>query len=216
MKKLFFIIIVIISSNLFAQKHFIGGHIGTNISSFRSETKNSIGSNLISFIGGLDYEFKFKSKMLLGASLLYDRKGFMILDSRIEHNNHFIKVDLKNKFSYLSLPIKVGYSLGNKFNINAYTGIIPSYLLSAKGEISSDADISDISESGSDDFSEYYKNFEISGLLEIGVAYFVNDGFGLYISAGYSYGLTDINKNDMFESYYNSRLRLSIGTKFDL
>jgi len=176
MKNIFITLLVLFSIFSFAQNQYIGIRFGLNSSGLYGANTKHI-KNLYSFSSGLTYGFKLKNNILLGAGLMYEKKGFQ------NGFNYFISVGHTTgssysefRYTYLGLPLKAGYQIGQKWTGYFYLGLVPAYLLDARhkwdgitynelGESTFEAEY---------DLTDDVNSFELSGMLEIGTAYQLN------------------------------------------
>jgi len=216
MKKLLFIIVVIFSINSFGQNHFLGVQFGSNFSNILRDSDFKIDQDiLVSFTAGLTYDYRLKNGILLGSGLWYDRKGFK---SQITFtNDEGISIgdgEYKSLFNYLSLPLKVGYSVGNKWSGFAYLGVVPSFLLQAKDVFESYDEQFDYLNDNTD-ITDYAERFELSGLFEIGCNYQLKERINLFLISSYLYSFTNMFKDADFRIVHQ-RINVSVGVKYAL
>lgn len=208
MKKLLFIIVVIISINSFGQKHFVGFQSGVNFSYLESDLNGDL-KPLSSFSTGLLYEYQFKKGLLLGSGLLYERKGYKTDVMYFPEGLPFMNADLTSTNDFIAIPVKAGYSFGKKWNGFAHLGILTSYLLKSKSRYSySNSEVEY-------DVTNNLSRFEVGGILEIGTGYMLTDRLNLFLNTSYVYAFNDISKDSHIENKLH-RFNLSLGVKYSL
>lgn len=219
MKKIFITLLVLFSISSFAQNHYLGLKGGVNIANISGDNIPKDASSYIGFSAGLSYDFNLKNNILLGADLLYDRKGY--IDKITFTNEEGVSQGLHNtyqQFNFVSLPIKVGYSIGDKLSAYAYFGIVPSYLINASYFVY-EIDKPETSEyKHANDWTEHYSKFELSGLVEVGANYLLTKKFLITLSGNYMHGFNKVEFDSDFVdlSYFHNRFNISLGIKYAL
>ncbi|SMO61723.1 Outer membrane protein beta-barrel domain-containing protein [Saccharicrinis carchari] len=164
-----------------------------NSENFLSETNNRYG-----FVGGLSYDYPLKNVFYVGVELLYAQKGFKE-DFNFTNN---IGEPLKegttdSNYSYLSIPLKYGYTFGKKIRLNVNHAIVPSILISAKIKTFSVEDLEMVTYRNTD----LPDRIDLAILAEIGCNYKLNEQFLLCPSITYTHSVTNFaNKNYMVGS----------------
>jgi hypothetical protein len=235
MKSTILIILILISINGYAQIHSIGIQGGLNITNLKADNSfmnieflfgqkpdtfsSTLGGSFdgnkfkTGLIGGINYEVLFPNKFTIGADLLYSQRGF---NGKVDFTNSkgegLGTFDTKFIYNYLSLPLKFGYSTGHVF---VKIGLCPSYLLKFKmtqpifyqnGNYIFEAV----------EIKEKVSKFDISGLVEFGGCYELNNTLELFSSIIYRNSFTSFSNSDY---YSNTNMRhygfsLSIGLKY--
>lgn len=217
MKRLFIILFVLFCISSFAQNHYVGAQFGLNSSRAFGVDFVENNKNINLFSAGLTYNYQFKNNILLGSGLLYDPRGSL---SKISLTNEEgivqAKVDMKSRFNYFSIPLKVGYQFGQKWSGFAYLGLLPSYLLNAENTFPEVNTFDGSYEDEHIDVTESMNRFDLSAMLELGSNYQLNDKLALYITGSYLRGITEVYKNadSPFIKYY--RFNISLGAKYKL
>jgi hypothetical protein len=137
----------------------------TNLS---NDTKNRV-----SYIRGLTYEYLINRSFSLNADLFYDLRGCYFETPVYDDlgNPTGTSGSTKEDFTYLSLPLKVGYNFGGKLYGYVNLGVIPAKLLRSTVTFPMG------SLNGERSYNNYsnYKKFDISALVELGGGYKIND-----------------------------------------
>ena len=215
MKKLFLIILTIASLTVAGQNHLIGVKGGVNITNVKYnddpihiETKNTV-----SYIRGLTYEYILNKHLSLGAELLYEQRGWNVdVPTFDEFGNPGNTLTNREDFTYLSLPIKVGYSIGGNLYGFMNLGVIPARLLSCK--------VTHPIENGGAVYDVYsqYKNYDIAALAELGGGYKIKDRIRLFSSFTYQHSLITASvPRDVYSlelTHYG--MSLTIGVKYSI
>ena len=138
-------------------------NVNTNLSSYT--TKDIVGGNV-----SLTYDRVHFRFLTVGGEINMVQRGFSspltITDSV---GNQLGVADLRNKFNYFSLPVKVGVQLGNRAYIFGNVAFIPGYLMKAIAEtpvIDSNGQIIDYTW---DDVTSTASQFELSTQIEAGI-----------------------------------------------
>ncbi len=215
MRNLVIISFLILGSIVFGQSKLIGFKSGLSLNNVNSENFLNKTNNRYGFLGGFTYDYPLKNNFYVGIELLYAQKGFkedfMITDSSGEPLKEGT-TDFNT--SYLSIPMKYGYSFGNRLRLNVNVGIVPSILISAKIKTLSLEEMKMVTYRNTD----LPDRIDLAGLAEIGCNYKLNEQFILCPSIAYTHSFTNLaNKNYMAGS--NLRhwgVALSVGFKYFL
>lgn len=214
MKKLFLFIITIASITAAGQNHLIGVKGGVNITNvnFNDDPIPIETKNTISYIRGLTYEYFLSKHFSLGAELLYEHRGW---NKDVPYYDEFgpgKTLTNREDFTYLSLPLKAGYSIGGKLYGFMNLGVIPARLLSCKVTLPI--------ENGGAVYDAYsnYKNYDIAALVELGGGYKIKDRIRLFSSFAYQHSLITAsmaqNEHSLELTHYG--MSLTIGFKYSI
>lgn len=217
MKKLFITLLILFSISSFAQNHFVGVQVGMNLSNVYGTDFSKNFEYMPSFSAGFSYDFQMKNNILLGSGLSYERKGFQNEIGFTNDEGILMGIyDSKVRYNYLSLPLKAGYQIGQKWTGYIYLGVVPAYLIDAQitGPDFSNEGVYDEDENY--DITDEVNVFELSGLLELGSTYRLNSKWAMFINANYLMGLTPIYKESDSPHPKNHRLNISFGVKYAL
>ena len=217
MKKIFFTLLVLFSISSFAQNHFLGLQFGLNSSRAYGVSYVENDKNINLFAAGMTYNYQFKNNILLGSGLFYDSRGSINEISLTNDEGIVLEiVDMRSKFSYLSIPLKAGYQIGQKWSGFAYLGLVPSYLLKAESMFPGVNASDDDYEERVIDIMEGLNKFDLSAMIELGSNYQLNDKLALYISGSYQRGITEVYKNADSPFIKHYRFNISLGVKYAL
>ena len=212
MKKYLTLILIVLTSTVFSQGHFVGVKGGVSFTKVRDAVFYEKNIEMRKgFTAGLTYEFKLKNNILLGADLLYIQKGYSADISITNDEGMLIGMGRSHpSYNYLSLPLKVGYSFGEKISGFFYIGIVPALLTDAYYGFSDPNNVQQNTDNpGKHDITKYTPNFELSGLAEVGANYKINERFLLTTSLGGHIGFTAITdfgnvENSIFDDQDNT------------
>ncbi len=136
----FFLFLVLIQTQVamgqFSKYRQFGVKAGMNISNVQSDlstysTKDLVGSSL-----GFTYDRVRMRFLTIGTEVNFIQKGYgkevTMVDSMYQPLGSFIS---QNKISYISIPLKIGVQLGNRFYIFGTASIIPGLVYKAVSEI---------------------------------------------------------------------------------
>ena len=218
MKTLIAMIIASINLVAISQSHYLGLKGGVNWSNQSGDFfKKTESIQSISF--GLDYGFKFKSNLKIGGNILYSPTGFKIpLKFTDEFGNPIDKDPAYSKlhYSYLSIPLKIGYEYGNKGFVYGNIGIATSFLLNAK--TSSPAINENFEETGriEYDVTDNVAPIEFGGIIDIGFGYTFFERLGVYVEGNFHHGFTSISTNEYFagRTILNYWVSANIGIRY--
>lgn len=224
MKKYLTLILIVLTSYAFSQGHFVGMKGGLSFSKVRDAVFYAKNIDMRKgFTVGLTYEYKLKNNILLGADLLYMQKGYNF-DISFTNEEGIVVGEGKShhNYNYISLPLKVGYSIGGKVSGFFNLGIVPALLTDAYYDISDPEGIlPNMDEFKKQDIKESTPNFELSGLAEIGANYKINESFLLTTAIAGQYGFTAITnfdnvENSIFDSQDNTMKNYGLYWTFGL
>ena len=207
--------------NVVGQSHFIGvksGYSWTNIAT----DAFAIHKTQPGFSFGLTYDFVTGKKFSFGSELLYEKRGytnaFIITDD--QGNPTGQKYSFSTHYNYFTVPLKFGYSVGNRFFGFASIGVCPAVLLSATMTVpvfTINGPFLSYEGDSTLTFSDPSK-FDFSALAEMGCGYTITNSFAVTTSFRYQYSFTSLTNENYFNDYYinNYGMTLSLGIKYNL
>ena len=190
MKNILLIVLILFSVNVFSQIHSIGIESGINLSNQTGDVFNNSNYRLV-IIEGFCYEFLFRNNYTLGMDMIYSQKGF-IDKSTLNGNAIEAQKDIKFNYNYLSLPVKIGYTKGQKLIGFLKMGLCPSILLSAGPSIDIFDEYGNLMINLKNDVSK----FDLEGSVEIGAGYVFVNHIELFSSVSYYMGLTTFTNSE--------------------
>lgn len=215
MKYLITVSIVLFSVVVYGQKQYFGLKSGIGFTNLFIDGDGSLNDFRIGFNGGLTYEYQFKSNLQIEVDFVYAQKGakedVIFTD---QYGQPTAESTIHYNYDYLSLPIKGGYSFGNKLEGFINLGIVPSLLINAQLRIPG----LNVSEDGAIDIKDDVQKIDLSGLVEIGGNYILKDRLLLFTSFAYQHSFTQLTAENYLS---NSDVRhygmiLSLGVKFGI
>lgn len=203
MRQFLSILFILISTFAIGQNHFVGFQSGLNFTSVKpnEDLKNS--SMKTGFIGGVTYDLNFSNRYQIGVGVLYSQQGFNDQPIFVEGENGYVLDEkIKIRYDYLSIPIKIGYEMGNKIKIIPKIGVTPAILVKAKHK-------------------DYVSKFDFGGLIEVGVENDLSENIVLCSAFSYKQSLTNYFNSDYFNRYDDTARKhfgfsLSVGLKYRL
>lgn len=218
MKKILLILFISLSINVLGQEHFVGVQAGLNFTNISSKEVFDDAEMRTGFSGGINYELKTSGKFQYEINVLYSQRGF---NERIILMNEYgvemeIKDDFKFYYNYFSIPLKVGYELGNKMKIIPRVGIVPSFLSKA-GIVAPQFDGNgNVTGHETTVHTDYVSRFDFGGLAELGFERELSGNMLLCAALDYKHSITTFSNSDYFD---NSKMRhygysISIGVKY--
>lgn len=215
MKKVILIILTITSLTVSGQNHLFGVKGGVNITNdkFNDDPIHIETNNTISYIRGLTYEYLLNKHFSLGAELLYEQRGWNVdVPTYDESGNPGKTLTNKQDFTYLSLPLKVGYTIGSKLYGFMNLGVIPARLLSCK--------VTHPIENGGAVYDAYsdFKNYDIAALAELGGGYKIKDRIRLFSSFTFQQSLmtASVPQDEYSLELTHYGMSLAIGIKYSI
>lgn len=215
MKNLITLSLLILSISAFGQKQYLGFKGGVSFTNLFINDDPGLNDYRTGINGGLTYEYEFKNNFHIGVDFVYAQKGSKYDAVFMDNSGKKISSVIHYNYDYLSLPIKGGYSIGNRIEGFLNLGFVPSILVNAKlrapGVFVSGSD-------GTIDIKDDVRQLDLSGLVEIGGNYEVNERLLLFTSFTYQHSFTQLAAKDNIS---NSDVRhygmiLSLGVKFGI
>lgn len=218
MKLFITILLTIILIPAFGQNHFVGINGGVSLTNIRSSVIKKGTDYKTGFIGGLSYDYRLKSIFNLGIGLQYAQKGYeqniIFTDengfSTGETYTFYIDYD------YFSIPIKAGFTFGERLIGFGNIGAVPSFLVNAKIH---EPAIKNLFDSRTTDYTDELAKLDLAGILEIGIGYGFSDKFQIFTSVAYQHSFTSIRSKDKNIEYVRKNLygmHVSAGIKYAL
>jgi outer membrane protein with beta-barrel domain len=215
MKKLllFSAIAILTCSVAKSQELRIGAKAGVNFASVGGDFTDDYDGRTSFHIGGL-VEIPISEKFAVQPELLYSSQGFKVEDSDNFAGTTITYKDVI-KLDYINIPIMAKYYIID--GLSAEAGPQFGILVSAKDDYEVSGGGED--ESGDDDIKDFYNTLDIG--FGFGASYRLNNG--VFFSARYVIGLTDITDDDDVDfgpfdidgyKQRNSVIQLSAGYSF--
>lgn len=191
------VLMLIFTSSLFAQKHYIGVKIGPNFSNYKPGNANNFATGLIV---GATYSYQFANGFTVGADALYLQQGYKIN----LFGNH------RQTFDYIAIPLKVGYTYGPSWQVFGNVGLVPSFLAGARlrTKVLNTNNVSSNYDS--------FQKFDLGLLLELGGGYTINEKFNVFASLGFQYFfIPNVESNaDYSDRAKNLSIPLTVGFRY--
>ena len=188
MKHTILLLLTLVTLRGISQNHFVGIKAGSNLTNIKTDFLDT--DKKLGFIGGITYEYHFNNHIILGADILFDAKGFSDKAFYTDDNNVPTgELTFDVNYNYLSVPLKVGYFVGNKFSGFINLGLVPSFLLDANlFQPPNEFGLPSGSFSLTDETPKVY----VSGLIEIGANLILKEKLSLFTTFSYQPGFTTI------------------------
>jgi hypothetical protein len=185
-------------------------NVNTNLSSYT--TKDIVGGNV-----SLTYDRVHLRFLTVGGEINLVQRGFtnsiMFTDSV---DTQLGMADIRNRFNYFSLPVKLGVQLGNRAYIFGNVAFIPGYLIKAIAEtpvIDANGQIIDYQW---DDVSSNASQFELSTQIEAGIGVTKAKRYKFYVSAAKQQGWTNLFNNPAsLYDFKSTGIIISTGMKIE-
>jgi len=196
----------------FAQNHLIGIKGGVSWSNTYNNSTSRKGDNRTGYSVGLSYEYNLKNHIVLGTDLIYLQEGykFHALEADILPNG--FEPESNYNYDFLALPIKVGYTCGNKVSGLINIGLVPSILIYSEHTIRTPEGL----------YGEEFNNnkFVIASLIEVGVNIRMSNRLTFSTLLSYIINISYVNKASYvtfdFDQIYLQNLTLTGGVKYAL
>jgi len=201
-----------------AQKHLVGAYGGLNISNSLpiSASGYTDSERRLAPLLGISYTNMLKEKLSLGFDLFYNARGFtQVSEITNEFGDPIPDYNREFKFEYLSMPIKLGYNLGNKIYGFGNIGVVPSFLLNSSSRVPSLFTSQGVLTYRIDDITSISRRYDVGGLFELGGGVKF-ETIWTYLSLGYQPSIIGIFNSDESGTPYVSMhsLFLSFGIRY--
>jgi opacity protein-like surface antigen len=214
MKKTFLIALALLILKTYGQNHFIGIDAGIYWASIASKDFISKPNFKTDFAGGISYEYFFNKNVSIGGGIQYNSRGFVIKsETKSADNTAENEHKSKTAFNYVTLPLKLGFSFGNKFLGFAKIGVIPAILVKAQETIPVVNDNGEVTENHTENLTSKVRKMDIVGMVEIGGGYRISNQCRLKLSISYQHGFSSITTDNYHPNttIRNRGIHLSLG-----
>jgi hypothetical protein len=161
-------------------------NVNSNIPSYT--TKDILGGNL-----SVTYDRVHMRFLTVGGEFNWVQRGFTnpltITDSV---GTTLGLADLRNRFNYFSVPLKLGVQFGNRVYIFGNAAFIPGYLLKAISEVPVVDENGQIIDYTWQDATNTASQFDLSTQIEVGIGVTKAKRFKFYVSAAKQQALLNI------------------------
>lgn len=207
---------------------FIGASIGTAFTNAVTSEKAE-NNTAMSYKLDLVYEYVFPKHLLLETGLTHYASRFESVNVFISENAEQLSYSQSNhNYYYVGIPLKIGYTFGDRLSVALKAGIIPAYLVKGVREepeetIPDNSDrrilkalaVEDPSESKYPD-SDYANKFSLAATAEFNFQYAFNKKSHLFTSFGFMRSFTSVT-NDRYLpeiNIYNYGFTVNVGMKY--
>lgn len=196
----------------YGQNYFIGVNAGAN---FTNVYDDDIFNEKVFKTGlcmGLTFDYLFGNRISLSADLIYTQKGFGnyyifrgdFLGNGISGGRELVYFH----YNYISIPTKIGYYVGEKFQGFGNIGLSPSYLVNSKTAFENGYSINE---------TKKVTKFDLAGQIEMGCGYLYKGKFNIYSSISFAQSFIDLSNQNYFSSgnIRNYGITASLGLKYN-
>jgi hypothetical protein len=166
---------------------------GMNISNVKTDvpsytTKDILGGSLSVTYDRVHFRF-----LTVGGEFNWVQRGFTFPITLTDSVGTTLGVaDLRNKFNYFSVPLKLGVQFGNRVYIFGNAAFIPGYLLKAVSEVPVVDENGQVIDYTWQDASNTAAQFDLSTQIEVGIGITKAKRFKFYVSAAKQQALLNI------------------------
>lgn len=198
-KNLLLAALVMLSLSMVGQVHHVGVQGGLNLSNCTEKIEVGDKRFKVGLVSGFNYEYRIRDKYTLGADLLYSQQGFtnpmtFLIKPKINFplsGPDYRETEVRMRYNYLSLPLKVGYTRGEQLKGFVKAGLCPSLLIGSGAEVLDDNfPVEPQKWSTYDDVPK----FDMAALVEAGAGYVLQENLELFSSLAYRKSFTTISK----------------------
>jgi hypothetical protein len=214
---LIFIGIFAVSASAQTPYRQFGIKAGMNISNVKTDipsytTKDIIGGNL-----SITYDRVRMRFLTIGGEFNWVQRGFSNPITFTDPTGLPIgSADLRNKFEYFSVPLKLGVQFGNRFYIFGNAAFVPGYLLKAISEIPVIDENGQVIDYTWQDATNTASQFDLSTQIELGFGVTKARRYKFYVSAAQQQALLNLFDNP--QSTFNIKstgIIISTGMKIE-
>lgn len=226
MKKLLAILLLLSTSPIFSQNHLIGLQSGVSWINVNSSENNDLYKARLGAMFGFNYQYQFKNKLQLGVDVLYAQKrqvvkgqythnsfppnqrGFIYNPNPTRQDGDIVQYKQDEQYNYLSMPLKLGYSIGNKLRGFMNVGLVPSLILSSKYTYT---------ENGGPRTETFVvgtyseESLDIAGIVELGSSYTIKQQYVMFLLCNFQ---SSANYAWQFEQYLDFTAAVGFRYKF--
>ncbi len=216
MKKLILLLYIFIAILTYSQKQAIGlrgGVIFSNINTTDGGNKNR--TYKTAWLLNLNYERYINNKISFEIGLQYEVKGFYdYLIYTNDYGDETGKDKITNSYEYVSNPIGVKYTIGNKLKFTGLIGVSPSYLIKGTIVIPETIEVKE----HNIDITNRPNRFDLSAFIGVGVSYKILKQFEINLNGIFNHSFLTMTNKNYFEKYsvYNYFYSINIGIKYIL
>jgi hypothetical protein len=166
---------------------------GMNISNVKTDvpsytTKDILGGSLSVTYDRVHFRF-----LTVGGEFNWVQRGFTFPITLTDSVGTTLGVaDLRNKFNYFSVPLKLGVQFGNRVYIFGNAAFIPGYLQKAVSEVPVVDENGQVIDYTWQDASNTAAQFDLSTQIEVGIGITKAKRFKFYVSAAKQQALLNI------------------------
>lgn len=166
---------------------------GMNISNVKTDvpsytTKDILGGSLSVTYDRVHFRF-----LTVGGEFNWVQRGFTFPITLTDSVGTTLgEADLRNKFNYFSVPLKLGVQFGNRVYIFGNAAFIPGYLLKAVSEVPVVDENGQVIDYTWQDASNTAAQFDLSTQIEVGIGITKAKRFKFYVSAAKQQALLNI------------------------
>lgn len=188
MKRILLLIAIIGSINGFSQKHWAGIQFGYNYARMTGFTMTGYQTPSHRVVFGGNYEFIFKDKGLFQAEIIWQQHKYGSKGEALQtDSSSLIVVDQEYYMHYISMPLKLGFKLGDKYAFIFGAGVLPG--IQVQNAYTARYNYGTPSPNYKEVLSDKTSRFRVAALVEAGFEMKVLPHFKVFSSLGFYYDL---------------------------
>ena len=178
---LFLAMIIPLGYEMDAQNYFLGYQYGLSWNSVKSDG-NQTGAAQTNFSTGVTFDVVTRKKLRFGAELLYEKRGFNLGYTVILSNFDERSITNYHHQHYLSIPLKVGYQVGNQFYGFGAVGVVPAFTLKSTFTYPKTDNAFNTTGEITEKEQLEIKPFDLGALIDLGVGYSLTEKISILSS----------------------------------
>lgn len=208
-------LMVLISTKISAQNHFIGIQGGFSMTNIQAPKVTIPKDTRIGETAGMFYNVRLFHYLNLGVDVNYIRKGFKSHATLVDASGNVIAENgsLDYTYDYLSIPFKVGGIIGDRWQGFVNIGLAPTFLLGANATTPSAG-----GGTQTYDIKDAIHPTDLVGIAELGGSFLFSDRFALTASCTYNQSFRSFADDYYFSgnSMKHYGLNVRVGIKYAL
>jgi hypothetical protein len=184
----------------YAQVLYVGLNSGISISNVHANDFLQVKDNRIGFSSGLTGLYGFKNHFRFGSQVNYEQRGFKSYLIFTDQNGNLTgrREPLLYNYDYLSVPIQIQYTFGQKIYGLVGLGLVPAFLMKANTKFPIFDDNLVVIGTQSTNLIHNVSRFDCAAFALVGVGMDIGEKLAVETSFRYEYGFTTLTNSHYF------------------